>query len=116
MITKAKTMIVSVPFWSKMRMKYPQTMILFGNWVDKYKQENDWGNLFNEGDSDGDSAHYLAAPKFHDLPVAMQMGIFMQFMVEHNPDPEVSDDPMVGAQDFIEDELKWMEVYGGSSR
>lgn len=105
-------------FWVAMKQRYPQVMELFLEWVNSYKLDNHWKQLFNYSlDAKRDiPGLIIITPKFHDLPIAMQMGIFMQFMAEHNPDPEVSDDPMAGAEEFIENELKWMENHGGKSR
>lgn len=63
-------------FWNALTEKYPEQMKQFCDWVDEYKQRIDWDNLFRENDSN------IAAPKFHDLPIAMQFGIFCQFSIE----------------------------------
>lgn len=72
-------------FWDEMEQKYPKAMKHFKEWIDNYKIEHDWDNLFNEGPIDswninsGSNANYKAAPKYHELPVAMQLGIFLEF-------------------------------------
>lgn len=66
-------------FWNDLKSKYPNEMKVFYDWIDEYKQKVEWNKLFNHG-----SPHYAAMgwhnPKYHDLPIAMQVGIFMQFL------------------------------------
>ncbi len=68
-------------FWNELQEKYPDGMKIFCDWIDKYKRDNDWGNLFNFG-----TPHYAKQgwhdPKFHDIPLAMQIGIWIQFSTE----------------------------------
>lgn len=69
-------------FWNGMMEKYPQAMANFCQWVDEYKQRAGWENLFDHYygfDSEGKSRI-----KYHDLPLAMQIGIWAQFMCEHH--------------------------------
>lgn len=58
----------------------------FCQWIDAYKKQEWWDKLFN-----ANASAYVAgsafkskteAPKYHDLPVAMQIGIFIQFTFE----------------------------------
>lgn len=65
-----------------MQEEYPKAMEKFLSWIDKYKEENNWLYLFNGIDSETDLGDLRKAPKFHDLPVAIQFGIFMQFNIE----------------------------------
>jgi hypothetical protein len=65
--------------------KWPEGLKVFTDWINQYKIENNWMGLFN--DSEGLSvATYEGvsverkAPKYHDLPGAMQLGIFVEFM------------------------------------
>lgn len=78
-------------FWNEMQEKYPKAMKKFCDWVDNYKKENDWYSLFNSGWSKGVSksneGHLIGgektkAPKYHQLPLALQYGIFVQFTGE----------------------------------
>ncbi len=70
-------------FFNEMMQKYPLAMKDFCNWVDEYKQKNDWGNLFNFG-----TPHYAKQgwhnTKFHDLPLAMQMGIWNEYLDKYS--------------------------------
>lgn len=76
-------------FWNEMHQKYPLAMNDFCGWIDYYKKTNNWGKLFN------DSYHQLnkkfasngeltsvdfSTPKFHDLPLALQMGIWREYL------------------------------------
>lgn len=70
-------------FWNDLMAKYPEEMKEFCGWIDDYKIRVNWLPLFNV---DSDYQNYLGknapAPKYHDLPIAMQIGIFMQFASE----------------------------------
>lgn len=67
-------------FWNRIYETYPEACQEFCDWIDKYKAENNWNVLFNSDsnwqDKDGKNA---TAPKYHDLPIAMQTGIFIEF-------------------------------------
>lgn len=66
-------------FWNELYSKYPKGTKLFCDWIDKYKAENEWDFLFL-----GQKRKHI---KFHDIPLAMQMGIFLQFIYEtDNPE------------------------------
>lgn len=56
----------------------------FCDWIDEYKKANNWDQLF------GNTFH--KSTKFHDLPIAMQLGILYQFMYENNYEPELTFD------------------------
>jgi hypothetical protein len=75
-------------FWNEMMEKFPNAMKNFCSWIDDYKKAVNWDKLFNE--------HYLqnnirraangeicsidfSTPKFHDLPYAMQYGIWVEY-------------------------------------
>lgn len=79
-------------FWNDLQGKYPEQMKQFCAWVDEYKKRVDWNAVFNYEQSHNDLYKKYNipprrdAPKFHDLPIAMQWGIFYQFTVENNLD------------------------------
>lgn len=75
-------------FWNDLKVKYPLGVQAFCDWVDEYKKVNNWDELFNEGDSDGDDSYYRKSPKYHDLPLAFQLGIFAEFILTYGLDPE----------------------------
>ena len=62
-------------FYNEMKEKYPKIMDEFCVWIDEYKKENKWITLFGAmGDMEG------TAPKYHELPIAMQLGILSEFV------------------------------------
>lgn len=62
-------------FWNEMYTKYPGEMQHFCEWIDEYKKRVNWCTLFKCGSHE-------KPPKYHDLPIAMQVGIFIQFVAE----------------------------------
>lgn len=68
-------------FWNELMTKYPAEMERFCKWVDEYKKRVNWTSLFHERLHFPEGYDELA-PKFHEIPVAMQIGIFLQFMSE----------------------------------
>jgi len=77
-------------FWNEMEQKYPKAMKHFQNWIDGYKKANQWQLLFNgmvvtHLDSDTKQPQYTFAPKYHELPIAMQFGIFVEFITYSEP-------------------------------
>lgn len=66
-------------FWNEMMEKYPNATKAFCDWIDEYKKAVGWGNLFNEGLPDTKGI-FSEAPKFHDLPYAMQVGIWLEYV------------------------------------
>lgn len=66
-------------FFNEMQQKFPKAMESFCRWIDNYKFATNWTKLFNAGYSDRKSGS-TQAPKYHDLPIAMQLGIFSQWV------------------------------------
>ncbi len=67
-------------FWDAIEAQYPKAFKIFHDWLITYKEENDWGELFNEFGACSDNNYSeVEAPKYHDLPIAMQYGIFCEF-------------------------------------
>jgi hypothetical protein len=64
-------------FWNELYAKYPGEVQQFCDWVDKYKQSINWVLLFGQSEMTVDMA-----PKFHEIPIAMQIGIFLQYVSE----------------------------------
>ncbi len=68
-------------FWKPLAEKYPDALAAFYKWIDEYKLKEKWVVLFNFG-----NPHYSKQgwhdPKYHELPIAMQFGIFLQFVSE----------------------------------
>lgn len=79
-------------FWNEMEQKYPKAMKHFNEWIDSYKKKNNWEILFNAGWYAGIATSYTKegipynyfnkhqTPKYHELPIAMQFGIFIEYM------------------------------------
>ncbi len=73
-------------FWDFIEKKYPKTFKIFGDWIDDYKKENNWLTLFNDSQLFISDVQTIA-PKFHELPTAMQFGIIIQFAQESMGSP-----------------------------
>lgn len=78
-------------FFNEMMELYPLAMKLFCNWVDEYKKAVNWNVLFNNGKEKNYGVNLNQLPnsktgrydhdiKFHDLPYAMQQGIWIEFV------------------------------------
>lgn len=65
-------------FWNDLFKKYPTATKIFCQWIDKYKESINWVLLFGQGERTADMA-----PKFHQIPIAMQVGILLQFSAEN---------------------------------
>lgn len=57
-------------FWKSMHQKYPDIMKHFGQWIDEYKKEVKWSQLF------------ITGVKFHDLPIELQQGVLVRYNKE----------------------------------
>lgn len=65
-------------FWNVLHKECPEAVDLFCKWIDKYKAEVGWDELFNQcGLPDEDKP-----VKFHDIPFEMQNGILARFDIE----------------------------------
>lgn len=70
-------------FWNELHQKYTGEMEQFCEWIDEYKKQVDWNILFNsQSDYQNADGKNAKAPKYHELPVAMQIGIFLQYVAE----------------------------------
>lgn len=58
--------------WAALAKKHPEAYKLFEEWLHQYKKFQRWPRMFNETKT-------RPAPKYPDLPAAMQVGIFTQF-------------------------------------
>lgn len=67
-------------FWNEMQQKYPLAMNDFCMWIDEYKKANNWSSLFPITKRKN---HWMDI-KFHHLPIAMQMGIWNEYMDVHS--------------------------------
>lgn len=71
-------------FWNELKVKYPHEMEAFCKWIDEYKARVGWNRLFGAHETrlNGRVVCGGHAPKFHQIPIAMQIGIFFQFTTE----------------------------------
>ena len=89
-------------FWADIAREYPEQMADFQVWLSEYRRREGWDELFNNGRScnatmdkyataqtasdfgpDAGIRSFDHQVKFHNLPNAMQIGIFMQYTIEH---------------------------------
>lgn len=64
-------------FWNEVMEKYPLATNLFCKWIDEYKEAVNWNKLFAANDNT-DQLH-SSKYKFHEIPYAMQQGIWIEF-------------------------------------
>lgn len=74
-------------FWDQIERDFPELMADFKSWVDEWKRRVDWEHLFPfqlVGRTDDIMGKYYEQYplKFHHLPNAMQIGIFIQYTIE----------------------------------
>ncbi len=75
-------------FWNEMMEKYPNAAKKFCDWIDEYKKAVSWATLFNaevsytQKATGGFNVITTTAPKYHDLPYAMQLGIWIEYMCQ----------------------------------
>lgn len=63
-------------FWDKIQLEYAEEMGEFKDWIDEYKRREEWDQYFNRFCTEEQKI------KFHHLPNAMQIGIFIQYTIE----------------------------------
>lgn len=59
-------------FFNELYALYPDAVEKFCKWIDAYKEEVKWKELFAPG------------VKFHDIPFEMQLGIMKRYCIELN--------------------------------
>lgn len=70
-------------FWYGIKEKYPEYFNDFSEWFKVYKEKVGWKKIFNEIVAFRMYASVVTkAPKFYKLPIAMQIGIFLQYVSE----------------------------------
>jgi hypothetical protein len=92
-----------------MEKKNPIATRDFFRWIDNYKVENNWCELFNEGfefyHRQKEKMAFSETPKFHHLPIAFQIGIIFQFMREarwvYSPNSHVDISNINATMEFI---------------
>jgi len=78
-------------FWNLLQAQFPEQMADFCAWIDEFKRRVEWEKIFGgtRYTVEGNVYHtpVIYSPKFHDLPPAMQIGIFIQYTVETGGSP-----------------------------
>lgn len=71
-------------FWNDWYRSHPEAVDLFCKWIDEYKRNIGWNDLFADlrGTIKYKPGVNHFTTKFHDIPIAMQFGILMQFFHE----------------------------------
>ena len=76
-------------FFNDLQERSPLGLKVFTDWIDQYKISIRWDKLFSNSyvqgyyQEEGSSPVVtVRAPKYHDLPFALQMGIYLQFCQE----------------------------------
>ncbi len=79
-------------FWDEAMGKYPLAVTVFCEWIDKYKEKVGWNNLFgytikgfnpismSPTGLSGTVTEKEGRVKYHDLPIAMQFGVYLEFV------------------------------------
>lgn len=73
-------------FWNDIQEKHPKQMKVFCDWIDEYKKRTNWDFWMKKCitvDLENDNNKQLRIPKFHEIPIAMQIGIIMEFSMSH---------------------------------
>jgi hypothetical protein len=65
-------------FWNEMKLKYPNAVKDWCDWVDDYKKKVDWNGLFHDGKFT-ENTGIPVTTKVHELPIALQVGLFIQY-------------------------------------
>ncbi len=73
-------------FWDAIEAQYPKAFKIFHDWLTTYKEENGFPyhrkELLYEGKYGRDDTYTIVTMKYHELPIAMQYGIFFQWYFE----------------------------------
>jgi hypothetical protein len=74
-------------FWNELQIKYPDAMKIFCDWIDQYKNKVDWQKLFARrtfkiSEEETSAEYENRISKFHEIPLAMQIGIWIEYVVE----------------------------------
>lgn len=86
--------------------RYPLSVTEFCKWIDEYKKRVNWNAMFMNLPSVKGEASYI---KFHDIPLEMQFGIWMRFVVESNGHGDES--RLEHAMFEVKDYLHYREIF-----
>ena len=70
-------------FWDDIYTKFPKATQVFYDWIDEYKKNNNWDLIFNSKFKVVEtSTSIFSSPKYHELPYALQQGIWIEFCID----------------------------------
>jgi len=78
-------------FWDYLYETFPKAVQEFCNFIDEYKNEVNWENLFNARQSQFPALE-TKSPKYHDLPIELQFGLWVKFLVNQGVEEFSFDD------------------------
>lgn len=106
--------------WNKLYKTCPKTMKKFCKWIDVYKKKYNWDDMFNAGCETGgwkfpnSKNGRTVAPKYHDLPLEMQVGILTKFFLEKKYNGSITISDGGGIKEAVSDVVKmFMQAESG---
>lgn len=81
-------------FWNQLNTDCPIIMKRFCKFIDEWKEQNEWKKMFNK------------KIKFHHIPVEMQTGIVIAFIMKITNQPA---DQLMNSKTFITKEFEHIE-------
>lgn len=104
---KIEPTLTNENFFRRMKELYPVSMNRFCDWIDEYKMATGWKGTIETDYRNAFCMYMDPAIKYHDLPNAMQLGIFIAFIRAEDRGQDYTVDLFAfNIQDFIEDYLK----------
>lgn len=82
-------------FWDELSKQCPVVMTRFIKFLDEYEQKNNWTKMFKSN------------IKFHDIPVEMQTGIVIAFIMNITNQPA---DQLTNSKFYITEEFNRIET------
>jgi len=76
-------------FWRPLKEKYPEAMEHYKQWINQLKLDVYWKLIFAEQNYPAKEPRFeghseYRHPKAHELPAFLQIGIFVQYVNEHD--------------------------------
>lgn len=91
-------------FWNEQKANFPLAVQEWCDWVDEYKKKVGWVHLMN-----GRVYTHLVAPKVHELPIALQVGLHIQFRFDKGLMPGIFEIHSNWKDNFIR-VFAWREI------
>ncbi len=92
-------------YWNELQAKCPTAMKGFCDWIDEYKKKVGWKSIFTHRYKVHVTDTQENYPKFHDIPIAMQMGIILEYLIETAtcmPDIKLFGEEINDTEDFAD--------------